>query len=359
MGINKENYEQFFLDYLEGNLSPEEKQELADFIIAHPELRSLLDDFDGTPIPPDRITYLKKERLKKNIHNSVHINEGNAEAWMIASIEGNLNATEAFELSEFISKNPVFERELELYRKTRIVPDETITFPLKSSLKKKAPYILLKRSGWISALVAAVIILFFGIRFFLLRPPSPDALPEMTIASGSAGIDQTIPTTASESLPENPKKILAASHAAVPEQPVTGADTATATSERTGVSRIKDRHFVLSVNTSSTTTSYLSLKNETEAPKIKVEKNQPLISKVTENIFAQAGKSIRERTRLDNIRNQRLNFWGVLSSGIKGYNTITDRNVELFVRQDEKGKVSSYTLVEHDRLIMTRDLNKN
>jgi hypothetical protein len=66
-----------------------------------------------------------------------------------------------------------------------------------------------------------------------------------------------------------------------------------------------------------------------------------------------------ENTRVKELRRPRMNFWSVISSGIRGYNTITDRDIELLVKRDDEGKITSYALLEQDRLIMSRYLDKN
>jgi len=50
MRITQDNYEQYFLDHAEGNLSPEMERELADFLDANPDLKPILDEYDPSPL---------------------------------------------------------------------------------------------------------------------------------------------------------------------------------------------------------------------------------------------------------------------------------------------------------------------
>jgi hypothetical protein len=79
---------------------------------------------------------------------------------------------------------------------------------------------------------------------------------------------------------------------------------------------------------------------------------------MAENLLARTGENIRDNTRLDEIRKPKMNIWNMLSTGIKGYNKISDRDIELYVRKGEDGKVSYYALVEQDRMILSKDLKK-
>ena len=45
MNIDKNNYEAFFLDYHEGNLSPQEVADLYLFLSQYPELKKEFEDF--------------------------------------------------------------------------------------------------------------------------------------------------------------------------------------------------------------------------------------------------------------------------------------------------------------------------
>lgn len=60
--INKDNYEAYFLDYLEGNLSEKDKKELELFLIENPKLGEELKAYDNSLflIPDMEISLRKK-----------------------------------------------------------------------------------------------------------------------------------------------------------------------------------------------------------------------------------------------------------------------------------------------------------
>ena len=65
--INKHNYEAFFLDYYEKNLSTEEVAELMLFLENHPNLKEEFEDYEEIILEPDTtVIFENKNSLKKN-----------------------------------------------------------------------------------------------------------------------------------------------------------------------------------------------------------------------------------------------------------------------------------------------------
>jgi len=150
MSINKNNYEAFFLDYIEGNLSAEEVAELILFMEKNPLLKEELDGFDLLEVNPIANVSFNKEALK------VHINKNNVDDFIIGSIEGVNTELDEKELATFVNENPESQLLLNRYKKT-VLSAPTVTFPKKNSLKKRSKVVVL----YPLLAVAASIILFF------------------------------------------------------------------------------------------------------------------------------------------------------------------------------------------------------
>ncbi|MBK9190552.1 MAG: hypothetical protein IPM77_03080 [Crocinitomicaceae bacterium] len=102
--INKHNYEAYFLDYLEGNLSAEEKADLFAFLEENPALKNELDlELNDLTLDPSSLIFADKNKLKAEDESIISLN--NAEVWMIESVEKNLNASKQKELDDFIEKH--------------------------------------------------------------------------------------------------------------------------------------------------------------------------------------------------------------------------------------------------------------
>lgn len=90
-----------------------------------------------------------------------------------------------------------------------------------------------------------------------------------------------------------------------------------------------------------------------------VDKKEPsLIAMAFTNLLDHARDGISNQVNFVKIRKPDFNFWSLAKAGISGYNSISDRDLELYVRKDEDGKVKSYALLDQERLIWSKDLNK-
>lgn len=131
MDINKHNYEAYFLDYHEGNLSAQEVAELLLFVEQHPELRESFESFESitldepTPLKADFKRLLKKEITSENI-----------DEYLIGSSEGILNSAEEELLSSYLEQHPQYLSSLDLYKRSKINADPSLIYEGKEDLKR-------------------------------------------------------------------------------------------------------------------------------------------------------------------------------------------------------------------------------
>ncbi|MCB9223740.1 MAG: hypothetical protein R2780_03800 [Crocinitomicaceae bacterium] len=129
--INLNNYEAFFLDYLEGNLSAQQEFELLDFLEKHPDLKAELDmDLDEVKLDPVSISMGAASLKKKGIQPE------EVDGLMIASVEGLLSSTEEMALSTYVVANGL-ESEIKYYHNTVLHADLTEVYGDKKDLKKR------------------------------------------------------------------------------------------------------------------------------------------------------------------------------------------------------------------------------
>ncbi len=141
--ITKENYELYFIKFLEGTLSKEEMVSVEIFLKENPELREELTLFEE-PLSVDTsskntidFTFLKKTTL---------IDESNEDDFFIGYLEGDLNPEEEKNLQTYLNQNPAKKEVLESFRKVMLTP-EIISFPDKEELKKKSSNILITEAN--------------------------------------------------------------------------------------------------------------------------------------------------------------------------------------------------------------------
>ena len=140
MKINKDNYEAYFLDYHEGNLTPSEVEEMLVFIELNPELLSEFEEYEPVSIIPDnKVRFQDKESLKKSGPGTGRqISAENIEEFLLSETEGILREEELQQLNSFILANPRFEKDRKLFKLAHLKADETLRFSRKESLKHKA-----------------------------------------------------------------------------------------------------------------------------------------------------------------------------------------------------------------------------
>lgn len=157
--INIANYEEFYLDYLEGNLSEELTIALEAFLAEHPELEV---DQELLFLEEEALSMdsFEKELLKKNYSP---VSEKNLEVMLIARQEGNLTAKEEQELNDFLSRHPEHHRDAALYTHVKLVPEMELVLD-KAPLYQKE--IALFSATWMVRIASMAALLVLSIVVF-------------------------------------------------------------------------------------------------------------------------------------------------------------------------------------------------
>jgi len=156
MKIDLHNYEAFFLDYKEGNLSAAQEKELLSFLEKFPELKAELDSYDELVLTPET-EFESKKSLKKTAYND--------EA-LIAFVEGDLDEKSRTEIKTLAKQNKHFAAEVNLYKSTILVPETEIVFSKKAKLKRGGVVIYLQNNP-VYLRAAAALLLLFGLYFLI------------------------------------------------------------------------------------------------------------------------------------------------------------------------------------------------
>lgn len=165
MNINRENYEIYFLDFIEGNLTEAQKKELQQFLLENPDLASELDDFDNIQLEIPQIEYSNKNSLKR-YSNENEIVESNFEKFCIAYIENDLSENKKVQFLEFLENNEHKKQEFEGYKKIKLISDKNLIFKNKEQLKRTIALNISRKKIYSTIAIAASLLLFF----FMLKP---------------------------------------------------------------------------------------------------------------------------------------------------------------------------------------------
>lgn len=155
MQINRTNYENFFLLYVDGELSAAEMQAVERFALENSDLGSELDALLETKLSSeDSFGFMDKEILYRTASNS--INEINYEEQFLLFLDNELTEAENEQTKAFLIAHPELQANYELLQATKL-PQETISFGDKSVLYQKEerkPVVI----GWWRMAVAAALI---------------------------------------------------------------------------------------------------------------------------------------------------------------------------------------------------------
>jgi len=175
MKITRDNYESWFLDYLEERLDQEQRESVRQFINANPDLAEELDSFAPALTSDSSLIFPDKERLKRSIFDdATHL-----ENQVIAAMEGDLSESDRQKLDHWLSTNPEAQHMASLQFKCRLQPDPGINFLHKERLKKKVV-----STAYFTRIAAVAAILLLAMIIFY--PSDNGKEPVMVTSAGSS-----------------------------------------------------------------------------------------------------------------------------------------------------------------------------
>ncbi len=154
MKINRNNYEAYFIDYLDGNLDEKLVDDFLEFLQQNPDLKDELTLFQSVSLEPENIQFSKKEKLYKNKFDL----EDNFNQASVASLEGDFNNDEKTEFENYLKSHPEKRKDFQLFKKTKLQPNLSIHFDKKRNLYRQSKSKTIVMWG---IRIAAVLILAF------------------------------------------------------------------------------------------------------------------------------------------------------------------------------------------------------
>lgn len=152
--ININNYEAYWVDYLDGNLSAASEAELFGFLENHTDIAASLIDADDYILPNLEFTYPDKISLKA---------ENQIENLIIAKIENQISDEDNSFIIQKINSDKGIAATFNLYKKTIIIADKTVVYKGKKHFKKA---LVIPWYGYAYA-IAAVFAIFFVTTWFI------------------------------------------------------------------------------------------------------------------------------------------------------------------------------------------------
>lgn len=138
MNINRNNYEVFFIDYIDGKLSSKQLEDLFGFLAVNPDLEEEFYLLENKKLDVSDEKCSFKDTLKKQIGNSFEVS--NFELECIDFVEDNLSESEKQKVLNAASSNSGNNSTLNLYHKTKLETNDAEKFPDPWTIKKLHPF---------------------------------------------------------------------------------------------------------------------------------------------------------------------------------------------------------------------------
>ncbi|PKP26800.1 MAG: hypothetical protein CVU06_03295 [Bacteroidetes bacterium HGW-Bacteroidetes-22] len=340
MKITLNNFEAFLLDHLEGHLDAAQTTLLMSFLADHPELEV---DLELSPVLSDAgIThhFVSPEKLKKAdsaVAATSSFNAENYESSFAAFYEGDFNAEKKAALYHFLNQNPQLKPEFEIYGKLRTEPDLSVVYPDKKSLKhhRVIPIYYIR---WLApGAVAAVIALFL---LFNTNPAndsfSPIQSPLVAIADQPATSDSKQPITVAhqQSVPSQVvRKTGVLSRSEMNAQPVKRSHEVIALLKPLKVNKIEvadNQPYKLDEGSRYYTSLYTDIRLRDQ-----IRFQEEIDAQANQTIYGDA-KAIADKHKFD--------LWALARLGVKGFNFLTNSDVDFVKARNEKGEVTDYAI---------------
>lgn len=158
ININRHNYEEFFLLYVDRELSAAERVAVEQFVQENPDLQQELDTLQQTMLTEEMIFEMPdKASLYRN--EVAGINVDNHTTHFLMYVDDELSATEKDAVETFVLQHPSLQESFMQLKQTKL-PIESIPFPDKKVLyrseeSEKKPVVYMR--WWRIAVAAAVI----------------------------------------------------------------------------------------------------------------------------------------------------------------------------------------------------------
>jgi len=170
MNITRHNYEEFFILYLDNELSSDDRTRVESFVNENPDLKNEFELLLQSRMTPDHeLVFDGKQQLFKTALPGP-ISETNFEEWLLLYLDNELTAHEKIIVEEFVAGHPSAATALRQLQKTKIQPEYSVLFPNKEILyrrEKRTPVVAIR--VWRIAVAAALLLAISTAAFLVLN----------------------------------------------------------------------------------------------------------------------------------------------------------------------------------------------
>ena len=172
--INRSNYEEFFLLYVDNELTKEERSEVEAFLLLHPDLQDELDALMSTTLDAESFSFDKESLFADSMK------QNSMEESLLLYLDNELPDAEKQRLETELNTNPDLQADYHILQQAKLDANETIVYPNKEELYRHATRSI-RPVFMMRAAAAILIMLTAGVIFWT----SNDSTKPDSIATGT------------------------------------------------------------------------------------------------------------------------------------------------------------------------------
>ena len=169
--IHLGNYEEFFILYMDNELTSEQMKMVDEFLASHPDLRGEFEVLMSIKLPSEEFSINKDELYAGSMKASSFINED-----LLLYMDNELSPDKSKVVELELKSNKEYHFQHQLLLKTKLDASETITYPNKEELYRRTEKVVAFKL-WMR--VAAAIILVAVLSFFYYKQSSNEVGKEI------------------------------------------------------------------------------------------------------------------------------------------------------------------------------------
>ncbi|MEN8227165.1 MAG: hypothetical protein ABFS38_03345 [Bacteroidota bacterium] len=354
MEINRNNYEAYLLDLIEGSLSAEDQMKLRDFLTLNPDCAEGINDVEPWILEKSKILFPGREQLKKDFPDaSSMLTETNFDLFSIARLEGDLTLEQERDHAAMVAENEEKGREWDRWQRTKLQA-EPITFAEKEQLKRKKG--MSRRVIWMGILSSAAVIAFLVILLRIdmlthdselaMEAPATQSVEEeqpLLPASDPLSKEEAIPVIAHDETEASTHKPVLFSIKKSPGQPLESQDMKNSEANSDTVKQVHQEE----IKPGAVKIAGNLFANKEFVDKGSYDLIKPLDIPVasghlTIHSLAQLAEVDLQEVFDDYTRENEISLWTIANAGIKGINRLTGADMSLLAARDNEGDVSGF-----------------
>ena len=199
--VTRHNYEEFFLLYVDNELSDQQRNAVESFIRENPDLKEELFILQQTMLDPAaaQFEFDAKQSLYRHTEQAGRVDHSNYEEFLLMYLDRELDSAMRAEVEAFAALHPSVKAELEILKMTVLKADENIVFENKDQLYRKQEAKRRVMVPWLRVAAAAVILLFAGL--MMLRNTQTNTAGQLALNPSATKDPVGLKNISTENLP--------------------------------------------------------------------------------------------------------------------------------------------------------------